>query len=151
MVTKIVEVIALILDNLKKDYTLEEVNKLLDSNKYDSQTISADFSLLFDKVLSSKVSKSEKNKINKETFRVLSLEEIDLIGLDNYNYILSLVNLGLIESNDIEFILEHAANLEGRVLSKDDINWIVFLSLIDLNAGLLPGSRVLLYSSDTIN
>ncbi len=151
MVTKIVEVIALILDNLKKDYTLEEVSKLLDNKEYDRQTVSAAFSLLFDKVLSSKISKSKKKEIKKEAFRVLSNDEIDLIGIDNYNYVLNLINLGLIESTDIEFILEHASNLNGRVLSKDDINWIVFISLIDLNAGLLPGSRVLLYSSDTIN
>ncbi len=151
MITKIVEVIALILDNLNKDYTLEEVNKLLDNKEYDRQTVSAAFSLLFDKVLSSKIKKSDKKGIKPAAFRVLSNEEIDLIGIDNYNYLLNLINLGLINSMDIELILEHANGLNGRVLSKDDINWIVFISLIDLNAGLLPGSRVLLYSSDTIN
>jgi uncharacterized protein Smg (DUF494 family) len=151
MITKIVEVIALILDNLNKDYSFDEVNKLLDNKDYDRQTVSAAYSLLFDKVLNSKISKLNKSNYKHKAFRVLSNEEIDLIGLENYNYILNLMNIGLIDDTDIEFILEHASNLNGRLISKDDINWIVFISLVDLNAGLLPGSRVLLYSSDTIN
>jgi len=77
MITKIVEVIALILDNLNKDYTLEEVNKLLDNKEYDRQTVSAAFSLLFDKVLSSKIKKSDKKGIKPAAFRVLSNEEIE--------------------------------------------------------------------------
>lgn len=151
MVTKIVEVITLILDNLKKDYSLEEVNKLLINKEYDKQTISAAFSLLFDKVLNSKINKNNNQHLKQKSFRALSDEELDLIGKDIYNYILNLFNLSLISNEDIEFILEHAYGLQDRALTKEDINWIVFISLIDLNAELLPGSRVLLFSSDTIN
>ncbi len=151
MVTKIVEVITLILDNLKKDYSLEEVNKLLINKEYDKQTISAAFSLLFDKVLTTKINNNNNKYLKKQSFRILSNEELDLIGKDIYNYILNLFNLSLISNEDIEFILDHASSLHDRALTREDINWIVFISLIDLNAELLPGSRVLLFSSDTIN
>ncbi len=152
MITKIVEVIAIILENLNKNYSLEEVSqKLTTLKEYDQQTVSAAFSLIFDKVLSSKIMKKSENTVRSKNFRILDNKEIELIGLENYNYIINLSNVGLIDSTDIEIILEHISGFSERIITKEDINWIIFLSLIDLDAGLLPGSRVLLYSSDTIN
>ncbi|MFH0733894.1 MAG: DUF494 family protein [bacterium] len=152
MITKIVEVIAIILENLNKNYSLEEVSqKLTTLKEYDQQTVSAAFSLIFDKVLSSKIMKKNENTVRSKNFRILDNKEIELIGLENYNYIINLSNVGLIDSTDIEIILEHISEFSERIITKEDINWIIFLSLIDLDAGLLPGSRVLLYSSDTIN
>jgi uncharacterized protein Smg (DUF494 family) len=51
----------------------------------------------------------------------------------------------------LEMTLEQIMMYPKETITKDDINWIILISLIDFNSDILPGSRVLLYSSDTIN
>lgn len=151
MTAKIVEVLALILDGINNDLSLEEVNySLSEGNKYDKQTLSAAFSLVYDKMLSNKVrGKAKKEKVRR--LRAFTEEEKDLLGIDNLNYIIHLMNVGLLESYDIEMLLEQLLMFPEDKISKEDINWIILVSLVEFNSKILPGSRILLYSSDTIN
>ena len=48
-------------------------------------------------------------------------------------------------------ILEHVGLFPENTVTKEDINWIILISLIDFNSEIPPGSRILLYTSDTIN
>ncbi|MDZ7763264.1 MAG: DUF494 family protein [Melioribacteraceae bacterium] len=152
MTNKIVEVLAKILDGLNKNYSLDEVDTLLKKDKsYDNQTVGVAFSLIFDKVLSNKLKEESNRNINSINFRMLSEEEQDVIGVENYNYLIHLINVGLLSNNDLEMILEQIMMYPKDLITKEDINWIILISLIDFNSDILPGSRVLLYSSDTIN
>jgi uncharacterized protein Smg (DUF494 family) len=152
MTEKIVEVLAEILERLNKNNTLEEVNSILSKNKkFDEQTLSAAFSLVFDKVLAQRISSVKKNIKSNNNFRLLTEEEKEVIGIENYNYILHLYNVGLLDYLDFEMILEQIMMFPGESVTKDDINWTIFISLVDFNAEILPGSRLLLYSSDNIN
>ena len=152
MTNKIVEVLAKILDGLNKNYTLDEVSTLIKKEKiYDSQTVGVAFSLIYDKVLSNKLKEESNRKIVSKNFRMLSPEELDVLGTDNCNYLIHLVNVGLLSNSDLEMTLEQIMMYPKEFITKDDINWIILISLIDFNTDILPGSRVLLYSSDTIN
>jgi len=152
MTSKIVEVLAKILDGLNKNYTLDEVSSFLKKEKiYDTQTVGVAFSLIYDKVLSNKLKEETNRKSDSKNFRMLSPEETEVIGIDNYNYLIHLVNVGLISNSDLEMTLEQIMMYPKESITKDDINWIILISLIDFNSDILPGSRVLLYSSDTIN
>ena len=153
MTEKIVEVLAEILERLKKNSSLEELNKVLSKNKrFDEQTLSAAFSLVFDKVLTQRIVAVKKSShSNKSNFRLLTDEEKEVIGIENYNYILHLYNVGLLDYIDFEMILEQIMLFPSESITRDDINWTIFISLVDFNADLLPGSRLLLYSSDNIN
>lgn len=153
MTAKIVEVLAQILDYLNnKDVSLDEISKRLCSQKeFDKQTVSAAFSLVYDKVLSKKVAKNKIQTRKNKDFRVLSDDEKEILGIENCNYLVYLLNVGLIGTNDFELILEQILMFPYNTISKEDINWLVFISIIEFNADILPGSRVLLNSSDTIN
>lgn len=152
MTNKIVEVLAKILDGLNKNYSLDEVSSLLKKEKiYDTQTVGVAFSLIYDKVLSNKLKEEADRKKDSKNFRMLSPEETEVIGIENYNYLIHLVNVGLISNSDLEMTLEQIMMYPKDTITKDDINWIILISLIDFNSDILPGSRVLLYSSDTIN
>lgn len=152
MTSKIVEVLAKILDGLNKNFTLDEVSSIIHKEKiYDSQTVGVAFSLIFDKVLSNKLKEESNRKTVSKNFRLLSPEEMDVLGTENYNYLIHLVNVGLLSNSDLEMTLEQIMMYPKEIISKDDINWIILISLIDFNTDILPGSRVLLYSSDTIN
>lgn len=152
MTNKIVEVLVKILDSLNKNYSMDEVGTILKNEKiYDSKTVGVAFSLVFDKVLTNKLKEISHRKAASKKFRILDPEEIEVIGKDNYNYLIHLVNVGLVNNNDLEMILEQIMMYPKETITKDDINWIILISLIDFNTDILPGSRVLLYSSDIIN
>lgn len=151
MTAKIVEVIARILDGLNNNISLEEVNNQLAIDKeYDKQTVSAAFSLVYDKVLTSKIVKDKSNS-QIQNIRLLTEEEKDVLGIDNCDYLLKLWKIGLIDSADVEIILEQLMLFPSDSINREDINWIILVSLVEFNSKILPGSRILLYSSDTIN
>lgn len=152
MTAKIVEVLAKILEGLGNNHSLEEVTTLLKRNKeYDEQIVSAAFSLVFDKVFANKFGITKKRNANRKNFRVLSNEEVGLLGIKNYNYIQHLVNIGLLEPLDVELLIDQVTAFPDEKISKEDINWMILFPLVDFESEILPGSRVLLYSSDRIN
>jgi uncharacterized protein Smg (DUF494 family) len=152
MTAKIVEALAKILEGLRDNNSLEEVNNLLrDNNEFDKQTISAAFSLVYDKDLNVRLSKKKRTVKKNNKFRILTDDEKEILGIDNYNYIMRLNNVGLIDAIDFELFIEQLMLFPENSITRDDINWSILISLVNLNAEILPGSRVLLYSSDTIN
>jgi len=152
MTTKVVEVLAKILDGLNKDFSLEDVNKsLVKEKKFDKQTVSAAFSLVYDKIAINKVAMNMENNSYSEGLRILSEEEIETIGIEYYNYLIHVQNIGLIDSSNFEILLEQILMFPTSRITLDDINWLILVSLVDYDSKILPGSRVTLFSSDTIN
>ncbi len=151
MKTKIVEALAEILKEIKAHSSIEEIGKtLLENEKFDKQTISAAFNLIYEKLFNSQL--IEETVIDRtKNFRILSEDEMDNIGLENYNYLLKLKNIGVLEELDFESIIEQIMILPPGKISEEDINFIVLFSLVDLHNEIQPGSRIILISSDTIN
>lgn len=152
MTSKIVEVLAKILEGLSNDSSIEDVNRsLIKSKQFDRQILGIAFSLIYDKVLTRKMkSANEKTKI-KYGIRVLSEQEKETLGMDNYNYLLHLINVGLLDFENLELILDQLSIFPETRVTRKEINWIILLSLVEFDSEILPGSRVLLYSSDTVN
>lgn len=152
MTPKIVEVLTIILETLHKNKSLEEVNKILNRNhEIDKKTLSIAFSIVYDKVLTNRQSIKSKLKEKPKKFRMLTEEEKEVLGPENHNYLIHLMNIGLLNAKDVEQILEQILIFPETRISKDEINWIILISLVELNPNILPGSRVSLYSTDTIN
>ncbi|MCX7876287.1 MAG: DUF494 domain-containing protein [Melioribacteraceae bacterium] len=150
MTSKIVEVLTKILEAINKNKTLEEVGKNLKKSKeYDEKIINVAFALLYDKIILNKSSDVLEN--DSKSFRIFSDEEIEIIGIDNQNYLIHLLNLGLIDRINLEKILYQITLFPELKISKNDINWMIILSLMENNNNLLPGSRFLLNSSDIVN
>jgi len=152
MTSKIVEVLAKILEGLSNNSSIEEVNRsLIKSQKFDRQILGIAFSLIYDKVLVRKSTKDTSNKSPRKGIRVLSERELDVLGVDNYNYLLHLINVGLLDQDNMEIILDQISIFPETKVTRKEINWIILLSLVEFDSEILPGSRVLLYSSDTVN
>ncbi len=152
MTAKIVEVLAKILEGLKENYSIEEITLLINkNNEFDTQTVSAALGLVFDKFLTNRLEIHKDGKTVSKSFRVLNNDEVNIIGTENTKYIQHLVNVGLLDPLDVELLVEQMTMFPDEKISKDDINWIILFSLVDFDSEILPGSRVLLYSSDTIN
>jgi uncharacterized protein Smg (DUF494 family) len=152
MKPKIVEVLAKILESLSSNSSLEEVNKSLLKNKeYDEQTLSIAFSLVYDKILLKRMHSSSDKEKELARIRFLTNEEKDILGMENYNYLLHLTNVGLIDLEQLEAILEQVTYYPESKITKKDLNWLILLSLVDFDSDVPLGSRVLLYSSDSVN
>lgn len=151
MNSKIVDILTQILEGIGEGYTIEEMNHyFIKKKKYDKQTLSIAFSLLFDKITLEKSREELENKA-KKSLRFLTEEEKEIIGIENYNYLLHLFNVGLINSETFEEILDQILSFPESKITKNDINWLVLLSIVDSNMMVPPGSRVLLYTSDSVN
>lgn len=152
MTSKLVDVLAKILEGLGNNSSIEEISKNLIKNKlYDDNLLSAAFSLVYDKILLRKNLKELAITSKPKSVRILSEDEKDLLGLDNYNYLLHLINVGLIDSSNLEAILNQLSLFPEMKVTRKEINWIILLALVDYDNELLPGSRSLIYSSDTVN
>ena len=152
MTTKVVEVLAKILDGLNKKFSLDDVIDIINKEKiFDKQTVSAAFSLVYDKIATNNILGEVKSKNTQKGIRILSQDEIEAIGLEFYNYLIYLQNIGLIQYSDLEIIIEQILMTEKPQISLEDINWLVLVSLVDYDSRLLPGSRATLFSTDTIN
>ena len=152
MTSKIVEVLAKILEGLGNNSSIEEVNRSLIKNKqFDKQILGIAFSLIYDKVLSKKLHLKTKGLTKRSSIRFLSDSEKETLGIDNYNYLLHLVNVGLLEIENLEIILDQITIFPESRVTRREINWVILLSLVEFDSEVLPGSRMLLYSSDTVN
>lgn len=150
MTNKIVEALAMILEGINKNSSVDEINSDLAVSKgYDIQTISAAFSLIYDKLLDNSQNNLKKFQTNDKRF--LTEDEKEILGLDNVNYLVFLQNLDLFDVYEFETLLDQLLLIPGESITKEDINWSVYISLLDNNRDILPGSRLLLHSSDTIN
>ena len=152
MKPKIVEVLAKILESLSNNIPLDEVNKSLSRSKeYDKQTLSIAFSLVYDKILLKRMHEDDEVENEGKGIRFLTNEEKEILGLENYNYLVHLVNVGLLDMMQVEAILEQVTLYPDTKISRKDLNWLVLLSLVDFDSDTPLGSRVLLYSSDSVN
>lgn len=151
MTEKIVEVLAKILDGLNNNITLEEVNTSLSRDKsFDKRTVSTAFSLVYDKVLNHKVKRKKTSRAGKN-FRLLTEEEREVLGEKNSDYLMYLHNVGLLDTVELELVLEQIMMFPDDSVNKNDINWLVYISLVEFSTEIMPGSRILLNSTDDIN
>lgn len=152
MKPKIVDVLTKILEGIGQGYSFEELNQyFLKKKKYDQQTLSIAFSLLYDKITMEAYHNSENENKQNKSFRFLTETEKEILGKDNYNYLLHLFNVGLINSEILEEILEQISIYPENRVTRNEINWMVLLSLIEYDMDVPPGSRILLYTSDSVN
>jgi len=152
MTSKIVDVLAKILEGLSNDLQIEEVNhSLMKNHQFDRQILGIAFSLIYDKVLAKKNKPDIAFDQNEKGIRILSETERDILGIANYNYILHLINVGLLDTTNLEAILDQITLFPDSKITRREINWIILLSLVEYESEILPGSRVLLYSSDIVN
>ncbi len=147
MKAKIVEILQIILEEMHESKSLEDINLSL-AKEMDKDAVNVAFSLLFDKIIYKR--EYMESGDNNSSFRVASEEEILNMGVNNYNYLLYLFNLGIFDNEDFNVIMEQIDFYPRSVLTREDINLIVLFSLMD-DAEMIPGSRFFLNTSDKIN
>lgn len=151
MTASIIEILAKLAEGMNKKISPEELAENFSRDKkYKINLIAAAYSWIYEKIARDII----ENKMHKKTpsmgLRILSEKEILLLGKDNYNYLLYFYNKGLLNNDDIDLIVEESEYFEGNI-SREELNVLILSLFLNLDHFILPGSRLMLHSSDRIN
>ena len=149
--TEIVKVLEEIVNKLNSEPAEKTFSRLSEKYKYDKNAVAAAYSWIYDKLIKDTYGKDFHFPADNSSFRVFSNEEINAIGLKNYNYLLHFYNKGILTNNDLELILQQIRLIGGEEVTIEQITIIILSLFLELNNYTLPGSRSILYSSDLIN
>ena len=152
MVSEIVEVIVKVFEGIKKEKSLKEVEELLSvGGNYHKNIVPAAYSWIYDKSVRDNLRQNEISVAKESGFRILSNEEKSLFGEEIEKYLMHLYNIGLLKSNDVDKIVEQVQLFPENAKNLDNINLLILSLFFDTEKKSLPGSRYILYSSDTVN
>lgn len=152
MISELVNILEKIAKGISENYSFEQVeNSISLGNKTDKTVIAAAYSWIYEKFLLNNFQKKEMKGNISGGFRIFSEEEISQIGTQNYNYLLHFYNIGILNNNELEMIIDQIKLFPETSINKDSINMLILSVFLDLDNVSLPGSRYLLYSYDTIN
>jgi uncharacterized protein Smg (DUF494 family) len=152
MTGDLVEILEKLVQAINNDYSFEEVELFINfEDKVNKTVIAAAYSWIYEKLLREYYQKKELKSDPSKSVRILSEEEISAIGLHNYDYILHFYNIGLINNNEFDMIIDQIKLFPEESRSIENLNMLILSVFLDLDDISTPGSRYLLYSSDTIN
>ena len=152
MVSEIVDVIVKVFEGIKKENSLKDVENLLSKrDNYHKNIVPAAYSWIYDKSVRDNLREKEINIVAESGFRILSNEEKTLFGEDIEKYLMHLYTIGLLKSNDLDKIVEQVQLFPENAKNLDNINLLILSLFFDTDNKSLPGSRYILYSSDTVN
>jgi uncharacterized protein Smg (DUF494 family) len=152
MITEIVNVLAQIVKGMNENSSAEELaKKIKKESKFDDNIIAAAYSWIYEKN-NRELKKDTTDDTQSSTgFRFIGKDEIDAIGVTNSNYLIHLHNIKLLNNKDLETIIERIKDFPEDVINFDHINLLILTLYLNVDDVTPPGSRQLLYSSDTIN
>jgi len=107
MTGELVEILEKIVQAINNDYSFEEVELYINfEDKVNKTVIAAAYSWIYEKLLREYYQRKELKTNTSKSLRILSEEEISAIGLQNYDYILHFYNIGLINNNEFDMLLD---------------------------------------------
>ncbi len=153
MTMDLIEVLSEIAASITQNLSPEEVERNLNKNKkIGKNIIAAAYSWVYEKISRNLRSDLDSNSKDSKSLRFLSEDEVSAIGLKNYNFLLHFYNIGLLTNEEFSLIIEQIKIFDEYEISEDKLKMLILSRfLIAENNKTLPGSRLMLYSSDTIN
>lgn len=152
MLTEIVNLLADIFENMDNASSLDlALDEIKINERYNKNILATAFSWIYEKKIRDMGEEAEHEELITKGKRIFSDEEKLLVGIDNFNYLLHLNNIGLLTNLDLEIIIEELKLFPVELINTESINVIIISLFLEVNTLTLPGSRLLLYSSDTIN
>ena len=117
---------------------------------YKKSVVPTIYSWIFDKLLS-ELALEKELKSKSLSSRILSEDELRLIGIENYSKLLRLWNLEVLTTEDVNTLLDRLTLITDKPLSNLEFNIFLLSSLFEADRHSSAGSRLLLYIYDQIN
>ena len=152
MIRKIVDALVKVREKINEGNINDENLENLKLEKiYKKNIVAAAYSWIYEKNQSEQAIAKSIPLNQRKGIRILSGEEIRAIGIKNYGYLLRFYNIGLLTNIEFDYILDELKLLPIEIIDIDQINVLLLSLYLDLEKLSLPGSRLMLHSSDTIN
>lgn len=152
MISKIVDALVKVREKInEKNIKDEKIENLKLAKHYNKNIIAAAYSWIYEKNQREKEFENTIPKEQRKGIRIYSKEEINKIGIKNYDYLLHFYNIGLLTHLEFDYILDELKILPIENIDIYQINVLLLSLYLDLEKLTLPGSRLMLHSSDTIN
>jgi len=148
---RVIEIIVLLLDELKINKQLGEVDvQKLAKLGYTQNEINTAFSWIYTKIhAGEKIFDSEKS--DSRSHRVLHEVEKNVISLEAYGYIIQLRELGLLNDMEIEDLIDKIMASGYMKVTQEDMKAFIAGYLLDIDDMNNTNKRVMLNTNDTIN
>jgi len=152
MISKIVDALVKVREKInEKNIKDENLENLELENIYKKNIVAAAYSWIYEKNQREQAIANSNTVNQRQGIRIPSEREIRAIGINNYDYLLRFYNIGLLTSFEFDYILDELKLLPLDIIDIDEINVLLLSLYLDLEKLSLPGSRLMLHSSDTIN
>ena len=151
MYERIIEIIVYVVTELKFKKSINDVDiSELQQRGYTNSEISTAFSWLVDRMeISEKLISPQSPSSN--SFRILHEAERELFTAAAWGEIIQMNTLGLINNDHIELLIERAAMMGIRQIDVSHLKAYIANVIFNANYNSMPGSRLMLSGSDTIN
>lgn len=126
-------------------------NEFKEKEMNDHTLYIAAYSWVYEKIVRNRIQEHSASQPHPKNKRIFSDEEIAILGLENLGLIQKLYHSALLTEADLDIIMSQIKLLPEEKRSKDELMLLILYLLLDADLDTLPGSRMLLYSSDTIN
>ncbi|MCH7826780.1 MAG: DUF494 family protein [Bacteroidetes bacterium] len=152
MISKIVDVLVKVREKINEENIKEKKLEYLELEKlYNQNIVAAAYSWIYEKNLREQAVVKSIPLNQRKGIRICTDEEIRGIGLKNYNYLFHFYNIGLLTHLEFDYILDELKLLPIESVGLDHINILLLSLYLNLEKLSIPGSRLMLHSSDTIN
>jgi uncharacterized protein Smg (DUF494 family) len=150
MQERVVELITIVLQELKNNTKIADIdiNSLIKKG-YSESEISSAFSWLVDRIEFNR--ESSFGEDNPDSFRVLHEAEQDMFTKEGWGELIQLKSLGIINSEQLEAIIESFMIREIYLADPPFIKKQVWQKIVDGNFEIEYGSRIILKGNETIN
>lgn len=148
---KIIEIIVFLLSELKNNKELAEIDiDKLSNLGYTQNEINTAFSWVYSKIYSGeKVFVDEEGSSKSQRF--LHDVEQNVISADAYGYLIQLKELGLLNSMDLDLIIDKIMVSSHNRVELEDMKLIIASYLLDLDDMSNTNSRAMINTNDTIH
>lgn len=153
MRSNVIDIIVYLVEHIRIGESLKEIN-MEKLRNYDRSEISAAYSWIMQKERSGELEKVFKRKKmvqnTKTPQRILHIAERMVITPEAYGFLLELMNIGLIDYEDLEKIIEKVMLHSNERVSLDKIKEIVTRSFFDNNKNPF-NAEIFLNGDESIN
>lgn len=151
MYERIVEIIVFVISELRQNKHINDIDLAeLERRGYTSAEISTAFSWLVDRIEFSDKFLFD-SSMSSQSFRILHEAEKDLFTPEAWGEIIQLATLGLISNENVEALIDRASMMGMRQLDSYQLKTFVANNVFNAQMQTLPGNRLMLHGSDTIN
>ena len=151
MKDRVVEILMYIMSEIQNDKRIQEIDITdLSDRGYTQTEISAAFSWLFDNIGAESLHRHP-SQVTDGSRRVFHDAEKQALSTDAQGYLIQLRELGLLDDNDLEQVIERAVATGYQKLSLDEIREMVTTVLLGKDEGATSRSRSSLTPKDSIH